>query len=98
MLTAVEYPEDRVVVTFKDAMLRTQTVESNVLALVETLLSSYVDDTDYDIESLIFVLNGECELREADYALTLRDVSSPRIQVQGYDGLTYCSVASRTVT
>ncbi|KAI7636505.1 hypothetical protein KC343_g1253 [Hortaea werneckii] len=73
VLTAVEYPEDRVVVTFKDAMLRTQTAESNVLALVETLLSSYVDETDYDIESLIFVLNGEWEFREADYALTLRD-------------------------
>ncbi|KAI7086770.1 hypothetical protein KC356_g4743 [Hortaea werneckii] len=73
MLTAVEYPEDRVVVTFKDAMLRTQIAESNVLALIETLLFSYVEDTDYDIESLIFVLNGEWELREADYAMTLRD-------------------------
>ncbi|KAI7278233.1 hypothetical protein KC345_g6096 [Hortaea werneckii] len=73
VLFPVENTRNRVVVTFKDAMLRTQIVDTNDLALVETLLLSYADDTGHDFGSLIFVVNGGWELMEPDHTLTLRD-------------------------
>ncbi|KAI7374669.1 hypothetical protein KC336_g20156, partial [Hortaea werneckii] len=73
VLFAIEGPTDPVIVTFKDAMLRTHIFESQHSEVMKTLLLSYADDAGLDFESLIFAVNGEWELREADYAMTLRD-------------------------
>lgn len=75
ILVALESPGEPVTVTFKDAMLRTQIAESSDLALVEDLLCAYADDKGPDFENLIFGVNGERELGQADYSSTLRDVS-----------------------
>ncbi|KAI7218675.1 hypothetical protein KC333_g3450 [Hortaea werneckii] len=73
ILIALESPGEPVTVTFKDDMLRTQVAESNDLALVEDLLCSYADGKGPDFENLIFGVNGERELGQADYSSTLRD-------------------------
>ncbi|KAI7358307.1 hypothetical protein KC354_g9733 [Hortaea werneckii] len=73
ILVALEFPGEPVTVTFKDAMLRTQIAEPNDLALVEDLLCSYADDKGPDFENLVFGVNGERELGQADYSSTLRD-------------------------
>ncbi|KAI6909664.1 hypothetical protein KC318_g3430 [Hortaea werneckii] len=73
VLVAVETPGKPVTVTFKDAMLRTHIIESEDNTMVKALLLSYTDDTGHDLETLIFVVNGEWELGQADYASTLRD-------------------------
>lgn len=80
ILIALESPGEPVTVTFKDDMLRTQVAESNDLALVEDLLCSYADGKGPDFENLIFGVNGERELGQADYSSTLRDVSFTCIQ------------------
>ncbi|KAI6989274.1 hypothetical protein KC329_g5145 [Hortaea werneckii] len=73
VLFAIEGPRDRVIVTFKDAMLRTHIVESEDSTSVKDFLFSYADDTGLDFKKLIFVVNGEWELGQADYTSTLRD-------------------------
>ncbi|KAI7152493.1 hypothetical protein KC349_g8953 [Hortaea werneckii] len=71
ILVALESPGEPVTVTFKDAMLRTHIIESEDNTMVKALLLSYADDTSHDFENLIFMVDGESELKEADYALTL---------------------------
>lgn len=78
VLVAVESPAEPVTVTFKDAMLRAHIYEFEDSEVVMDLLLSYVDDNGHDFENLVFTVNGEWELRQADYTSTLFDVSSPR--------------------